>query len=83
MLCSPFVCALTSFRYIWWQFAVGFSLRGIQEQVELVRLDVKIMKDREGLEFLVLTPRVGKTYKGGIKDRKNNNGRYALVKCAR
>ena len=67
---------LTHSRFVWCIFAIGFSLRGITKHAELIQDDIKIKYDRDGLELLEYTPYVGKTYKGGIKDRKNNNGRY-------
>jgi len=49
-------------------------MRGIEEH-DLCITNIKIRKDRDGLELFEYIPRVGKTYKGGINDRRSSKGR--------
>ena len=50
-------------------------MRGIEEHDDLCITDIKIRKDRDGLELFEYIPCVGKTYKGGINDRRFSKGR--------
>lgn len=61
-------------RFIFYTFATGFALRGGEEHKNLLVIDIMRKTDEHDLGYLEYQPGIGKTYKGGLKDRSSAKG---------